>query len=295
MSLFSRVLIISVSLFFMIAINSRAKMWSNQHRISDFSLNPCLLCPRSSNLIRMSRRCCFRWVFLSLLTYNLQCTCSQVSSECKIFFKSFSKICRILHNSVNSRQEYKYKYRAKCTSKSFQGMHWSTHTSAVWSAHKYTNTNTVLDILQRVLKECTPVQCDQHTNREGAEPRLTALSTRQNSTLTAWALWAGFKWRMALFLPLPDFCTLPVYIRTLWNYSCCFLPSHIMSEQDGISTGRVWIIKINHMYHEIEYINYIFQRQSEDYDDYSDGPTQDPISAQLGLVADSNRCSIFIF
>ena len=68
-----------------------------------------------------------------------------------------------------------------------------------------------------------------------------------------------------------------------------------MSEQDGISTGRVWIIKINHMYHEIEYINYIFQRQSEDYDDYSDGPTQDPISAQLGLVADSNRCSIFIF
>ena len=30
------------------------------------------------------------------------------------------------------------------------------------------------------------------------------------------------------------------------------------------------------------------QRQSEDYD--YDGPTQDPISAQLGLVADSNRC-----
>ena len=29
------------------------------------------------------------------------------------------------------------------------------------------------------------------------------------------------------------------------------------------------------------------QRQSEDYD--YDGPTQDPISAQLGLVADSNR------
>ena len=74
-----------------------------------------------------------------------------------------------------------------------------------------------------------------------------------------------------------------------------FLPSHIMSEQLGISTGRVWIIKLYHIYHDIEYINYISQRQSEDYDDYSDGPTQDPISAQLGLVADSNRCSIFIF
>ena len=103
----------------------------------------------------------------------------------------------------------------------------------------------MLGVLQRVLRECTgvppPVQCDRRTNREGAEPRLTALSTRQNSTLTAWA---GFKWRMALFLPLPDFCTLPVYIRTLWNYSCCFLPSHIMSEQDGISTGRVKIYDI---------------------------------------------------
>ena len=32
----------------------------------------------------------------------------------------------------------------------------------------------------------------------------------------------------------------------------------------------------------------MLQRQSEDYD--YDGPTQDPISAQLGLVADSNRC-----
>ena len=240
----------------MIAINSRAKMWSNQHRISDFSLNPCLLCRHSSNLIDLSKKMLFP-VGLSELTwrhvhyYTIQCTCLQLSSQCKIYFKGSFKVCRMVHTSVNSTQIYKYKYSARCTSKSFQGMHWSTHTSAVWSAHNYTNTNTVQDVLQRVLKECPPVQCDQHTNREGAEPRLTALSTRQNSTLTAWALWAGFKWRMALFLPLPDFCTLPVYIRTLWNYSCCFLPSHIMSEQDGISTGRVKIFMIYDIYHDI--------------------------------------------
>ena len=105
-----------------------------------------------------------------------------------MYFKGFSRngLKYPYQCSVISRPEYKHKYSARCTSKSFQGMHWSTHTSAVWSAHNYTNTNTVQDVLQRVLKECPPVQCDQHTNREGAEPRLTALSTRQNSTLTLW-------------------------------------------------------------------------------------------------------------
>ena len=74
------------------------------------------------------------------------------------------------------------------------------------------------------------------------------------------------------------------------NDGCQFFPPPRIFLLWLYTFARFWIIHVVLLVC-IYWGNCHLQRQSEDYDDYDyDGPTQDPISAQLGLVADSNRC-----